>query len=274
MNVFDLNRWLLYIGKHWNENGKKYLLSLGAIAGLMVLWYSFLILVTGTRPIGDNMQVITYYVGLCLGGCMLASLLFADLSDGPRAIHFLLLPVSAFEKLLGALLYGVVLFFIGYTMLFYVVDFIMIKVAYNLAAAAHHIDRADITANQVINVFVSPAARGDNFYIYFLLVYIGVQSAFLLGSVYFVKFSFIKTTISVLVIFLFLVFFVHIIIGSFLPAGNFNEPFSIYRIYKPGNDLAVLLPDWLSNILLFLFKYSMAPVFWVAAYFRLKEKEV
>lgn len=271
--VFDLNRWLLYVGKHWNENRKKYLLSLGAIAGLLVLWFSFLILITRQQPIGDNMQVVTYYGGLFICGCLLASLLFADLSDGPKGIHFLLVPASTLEKLLSALLYGVVFFLISYTIVFYLVDFIMVKVAYN-AAVAHNTEALSPAAAQVINVFVTPQAQGDNFYIYFFLVYMGIQSAFLLGSVYFVKFNYVKTAVSVLVIFVCLAFFIHKVMGSFMPDGGFNEPFSIYRIYKPGGDIAVTLPDWLSNILLFLFKYTMAPVFYVATYFRLKEKEV
>ena len=272
--VFDLNRWLLYVGKHWNENRKKYLLSLGAIVGLLVLWFSFLILTSGERPIEVNLQAVTYYVGLFLCGSLLASLMFADLSDGPKAIHFLLVPASALEKLLSALLYGVVLFFISYTLVYYLVDFIMVKVAYNAAVTAHHTEFLTPAAAQVVNVFVTPHEQGDNFYIYFLLAYIGIQSAFFLGSVYFVKFSYIKTAVSVLVAFVSLAFFIHKVMGSFVPDGNFYEPFSTYRIYKPSGDVAVQLPDWLSNILLFLFKYIMAPVFYVATYFRLKEKEV
>jgi hypothetical protein len=159
-------------------------------------------------------------------------------------------------------------------MVFYLVDVIMVKVAYNAALAAHHTDTLTPAAAQVVNVFVTPHEQGDNFYIYFLLTYIGIQSAFLLGSVYFVKFNYIKTAVSILVIFVGLAFFIHKVMGSFMPDGNFNEPFSIYRIYKPGGDIAVILPDWLSNMLLFLFKYTMAPVFYVATYFRLKEKEV
>src|SRR5581483_1603400 len=268
--VFDLNRWLLYVGKHWNENRKKYLLSLGAIAGLLVLWFSFLILTSGTRPepFANNLQTVTYYVGLFLCGSLLASLMFADLSDGPKAIHFLLVPASTLEKLLSALLYGVVLFLISYTIVFHLVDFIMVKVAYNATIAANHAVSLPPGAAQVANVFVTPREQGDNFYIYFFLVYIGIQSAFLLGSVYFVKFNYVKTAVSVLVIFVCLAFFIHKVMGSFMPDGNFNEPFSIYRIYKPGGAIAVTLPDWLSNILLFLFKYAMAPVFYVATYFR------
>jgi len=276
-SVFDFNRWILYTSKHWNENKKRYLLSLGAIGGLLILWYSFLIIVTRDNPVGENMQMVTYYVGLYLTGSLYASLMFADLNEGATAIHFLLIPASTFEKLLTALLFSFILFFVSYTVVYYVVDYAMVKWVSAIAAEAGHYTKPNfgLTA-KVVNVFVAPPGMGgdDNFYIYFLLAYVGVHAAFLLGSVYFVKYNFIKTVVSVLVIFLFFVFFVHKVI-DFIPNGGFFEPFSVFRVYNgEKGDFAIRLPEWLNIISLFLFKYSMAPVLWVATYFRLKEKEV
>src|SRR5688572_12082319 len=114
-SVFDLNRWLLYIGKHWNENKKKYLLSLGAIGGLLVLWYSFLMIVNAKLPITEEIQAITFYVGLFLTGCLYVSLIFNETSDGLKAIQYLLLLASTLEKLLSGILYAVILFFMSYT---------------------------------------------------------------------------------------------------------------------------------------------------------------
>jgi hypothetical protein len=273
--VFDFNRWLLYIGKHWNENKKKYLLSLGAIGGLLVLWYSFIMLINFRQPLKPDMQVITYYVGLFLTGCLFASFMFSDLNEGATGIHFLLVPVSALEKLLCALLFSGVLFFISYTLVYYVVDFSMVKISNSIIETAAKRDHFQAKVQEVINVFQAPPEMGDNFYIYFLILFVGVQSAFLLGSVYFVKFNFIKTTVSVLVLFVAFMFIVHKGMHLFMPPGNFFEPFSIYRVWQPDNtQVAILLPDWISDILFFLFKYSLAPVFWFATYFRLKEKEV
>lgn len=274
-SAFDFNRWLLYIGKHWNENKKKYLLSLGAIAGLLVLWCSFIMLINPRQPLKPDMQAITYYVGLILTGCLFASMMFSNLNEGATGIHFLLVPVSALEKLLCALLFSAVLFFISYTLIFYVVDFSMVKISNSIIETAAKRDHILAKTQEIINVFQTPREQGDNFYIFFLIFFFGVQSAFLLGSVYFVKFNFIKTTVSVLVIFVAFMFLVHKLMHLFMPPGNFYEPFSVYRVWQPDNtQVAVLLPVWISNILLFLFKYTLAPVFWVATYFRLKEKEV
>ncbi|OQP54063.1 hypothetical protein A4D02_20500 [Niastella koreensis] len=273
--VFDLKRWSLYIGKHWNENKRKYLLSLAAVGGLLILWYSFLMIVNPDNPMGLRMQIVTYYVGLYLTGCLFASMIFNDLSDGPKAIHYLLTPAAAMEKLLTAILFGVVLFFISYTFVYYVVDFIMLKISNGVVSAyLERLHRAPKPAQEILNVFVSDI-QGDEFLYYILLIFFTVQSIFLLGSVYFVKNQYIKTLVSGLVVFLFMVFFIHKILGSFMPDGSFFEPFTIYRIWNSGKrEVMIQLPEWLSSILLFLAKYALAPCLWVVAYFRLKEKEV
>ena len=60
-----------------------------------------------------------------------------------------------------------------------------------------------------------------------------------------------------------------------MPAGGFFKPFTVYSIFdETKGELSVQLPEWISTILLFLIKYSLAPLLWVVTYFRLKEKEV
>jgi len=273
--VFDLKRWFLYIGKHWNENKRRYLLSLAAVGGLLVMWYSFLMIVNPDNPMGLRIQIVTYYVGLYLTGCLFASMMFNDLSDGPKAIHYLLTPVSALEKLLTAIVFGVVLFFISYTIVFYAVDFIMLKISNGVAGTfleRHH--QAPRPPQELLNVFISNTG-GKEFLFYILLIFFAVQSIFLLGSVYFVKNQYIKTLVSGLIVFLFMVFFIHKVLGSFMPDGSFFQPFTVYRVWNSSQgELMIQFPEWFSSILLFLTKYALAPCLWVVAYFRLKEKEV
>src|SRR5207247_11401316 len=95
-SVFNFNRWLLLTGKHWNEHMKKYLLSLVAIAGLLIMWFSFMLFVGDFTPLGENVQIITYYAGLFIVGCLHASFFFSYLADVPWGIHYFLVPASAF----------------------------------------------------------------------------------------------------------------------------------------------------------------------------------
>jgi hypothetical protein len=275
-SYFDLNRWLLYISKQWNENKRRYLLSLGALAGLLVLWFSFIMLVNKWHPLHDRMQLVSYYVGLYLTGCLYASLIFSDLSDGPKGISYLLLPASLLEKLLTALLFGVILYLLCYTAVFYIVDFTMVKVSNALIssmAAQEH--QGPFPPQEVANVFVAKDFAGGDEFIFFLLGYFAILSIFLLGSVYFVKYNYIKTLIWGLIVFLVLVFFQHKIIESFMPPGNFFKPFTVYRVYDGDKgELGVRVPEWISSILMILLKYCLPPALWVVTYFRLKEKEV
>jgi hypothetical protein len=273
-SYFNLNRWLLYIGKHWNENKKRYLMSLGAVGGLLVLWYSFVIIVDKSHPLKIDMQVIAYYVGLFLTGCLFASIQFSELSDGPKGISYLLLPASMLEKLLSAILFSVVLYFICYTAVYYIIDFIMVKLSNSITAAQYEeTHRVGFHPQEIANIFVSRDTP-VNLYFYLLIIYFSVQSIFLLGSVYFSKHSYIKTLVWGLIVFLILVIWEHNIVESFMPHGSFFKPFTVYRITENGKDLMVHLPEWISTILVFLMTYALPPLLWVVTYLRLKEKEV
>jgi hypothetical protein len=249
-------------------------MSLGAVGGLLVLWYSFVMIVDKSNPLIANMQAITYFVGLFLTGCLFASMQFNDLGDGPKGIAYLLVPASLFEKLLTALLFSVVLYFICYTAVYYVVDFIMVKVSNSMMLARFEDHKSgSYSPQEIINVFVSPFSS-VNLFFYVLIIYFSIQSIFLLGSVYFAKYSYIKTLIWGLIVFLVLVFWEHKIVESFMPHGSFYLPFTKYRVTENGKDLMVRLPEWMSSIMLFLMMYTLPPILWIVTYFRLKEKEV
>ncbi|MEP6746287.1 MAG: hypothetical protein ABJB86_01105 [Bacteroidota bacterium] len=289
---FDAGRWWLLVGKHWSENRKKYTLSLIAIAGLLLLWFIVMLSTDGYHGINASMQSSTYYFGLFIGGCMYASVLFADLGSKTRGLNYLTVPASHFEKLLCSLFYGVVVFFVCYTAIFFVVDILMVK-AMNAVAYGHwikgHASGDVFVPQKIFNVFYQPEhSRVSNDLVYLLLGYFVLQAAFIAGSVYFAKFSFIKTVISLLLIGLFIAFFIGKVIVPILPPGNYYHGITSYQVltYKnmPGNgiviysdaatDKLITLPEWIGDVLLFLLKFAFAPLLWVAAYYRLKEKEI
>ncbi|MFT3936645.1 MAG: hypothetical protein QM726_23675 [Chitinophagaceae bacterium] len=290
---FDTGRWWLLVGKHWSENRKKYSLALGAITGLLLIWFIIILSTDGPRSINANMQSTTYYFGLFLVGCLYGSMLFSDLGSKTRGLNYLSVPASHAEKLLCALFYGVVAFFAVYTTIFYVIDVVMIKTANGIEYShwlKHHLPGNTFEPHTVANVFYMPEhSRGDNDLIYLLLFYFVLQAAFILGSVYFAKFSFIKTVIACLLIGLVITFITAKFIAQILPAGSYHNGISSYQIYTQQNnpsgdgimiysnaatDKLVSLPHWIDDVLLFLLKYAFAPLFWLATYYRLKEKEI
>ena len=280
--AFSFNRWLLLIGKHWSENRKKYLLTLLAITGIILIWFVFNIIMERYHPMGMGTQVGTYYAGLFIVGCLYASTLFSELSSKSKGINYLSLPASQLEKTLCALLYGVVIFFAAYTLIFYFADIIMVKVADSVAYAywqKSHSPGDIFEPQKLFNVFLGNEGmreEGININFIILLSYFAVQSAYILGSVYFNRFSFIKTTVALLVFGLFIVVFVGKILNSFMPDGSFYEGITSYRLYDGDIDgeKIIRLPEWINTGTIFLLKYAFAPVFWVVTYFRVKEKEI
>lgn len=281
--AFSFNRWLLLVTKHWSENRKKYLLGILAITGIILIWFLFNIIMERYRPMGLGNQAGTYFVGLFIVGCLFASTLFSDLASKPRGIKYLSLPASQLEKTLCALLYSVVIFFAVYTIMFYIVDIIMVKIANGVSYTywqKNHSAGDVFIPERIINIVTLNDKQGAggkiNIGFLFLLGYFALQSAYLLGSVYFARFSFIKTTISLLILCLFIIFFIGKILNAFMPDGSFYNGITSYQLFGEGfgEEKIIRLPEWVGTSVLFLLKFGFAPIFWVATYFRVKEKEI
>lgn len=266
---FSFKRFTLLVVKHWADNKKRYALSVLAFVGLLITWFVFTML-TGFDdiPMGRGIQHVTFFLALFAVGTFYASQYFRDLSSKPKGINFLLVPASAFEKLLCSLLYSVVFFFIVFVGVFYLVDSLMVAIA------------STFSGNEkptVFNVFKVILLRfNKDSTINFLMFFFSVQSVFLLGSVFFEKYSFIKTIIcgfiAGFVLFLFMYFFTE----HLLPDGDYPRGFlTAYRVHVDGvNDKLVQLPGWIGELFRFIMMYAIAPFLWMVTYFRLKEKQV
>lgn len=295
--LFDAGRWWLLVGKHWSENKKKYTLSLIAITGLSLLWFSIVTLIDN-RSVVPDVQMSTYYTGLFLAGCLYGSTLFADLGSKTKGLNYLVVPASHLEKLLCLLFYAVIVFFACYTFIFYVLDFVMVK-AGNALAYNHwlkdHAAGTSFIPQEVFNVFYLKGRGQDepNVLWYVLLLFFVLQAIFICGSVYFAKFSFIKTVIVTLLAGLLFAFIAIQGVGRIMPPGGYYHGITSYETYTvksgvtvngvtdgitiyndPVTDKLVTIPDWIGDVLLFLLKFAFAPLLWLATYYRLKEKEI
>ena len=146
---FSFNRFTLLVLKHWADNKKRYGLSVLAFFGLLITWFVFTMLTEfDDRPMGRGTQQVTFFLSLFAVGTFYSSQYFRDLGSRAKGINFLLVPASAFEKLLCSLLYTVLLFFVVFTAAFYLVDFLMVAIANTLPGQ----EKLDEKTN-VINVF-------------------------------------------------------------------------------------------------------------------------
>jgi hypothetical protein len=268
---FSFKRFSLLVAKHWADNRKRYVLSIIAFVGLLITWFVFTMLVDSDTPMGKGLQLLTFFFSLFAAGSFYASQYFRDLGSRSRGINFLLVPASAFEKILCSLLYTVVLFFVVFVAAFYVADILMVTIAKSFFATA-----APDRERGLLNVFKAVNLPFDtNSTINVLLLFFAVQSAFLLGSVYFEKYSFIKTIISGFVVF-FIIFCCIYFMYDMMPEGEYEHGFlTTYRIDTKGeNDYLVKIPGWIGQALYYLLTYGIAPFLWIVTYYRLKEKQV
>lgn len=269
---FSFNRFQLLVLKHWADNKKRYGLSVLAFIGLLTAWFVLFMLADRQNMMHRELQQVTFFLSLFAVGTFYASQYFHDLGSRAKGINFLLVPASTFEKLLCSLLYTVILFSVVFIASFYLVDTLMVAIANNLSA-----ENAAAEKITVINVFdVTLLSFNRDSVVNFLLFFFSVQSAFLLGSVYFEKYSFIKTIIAgfvaCFILFCLMYFFNELV----LPKGGYHNGFlTSYRVHIDGiNDRLIQVPRWIGETFLFLAMYFIAPFVWIVTYFRLKEKQV
>jgi hypothetical protein len=278
--TFDFRRWWMLVTLHWVENRKRYGLGLLAIAGLLIAWFSFLLTVDKFSALDLGYQFSAYFVGLYFIGCLLSGTIFSELGDKRQGIGYLSLPASHLEKLLCALLFSIVFFFIAFTLVFYLVDIPFVHAANNLVGERYRTS-ADMSSvpytTPVYNILTAsgaPMLEQDGHLL--LTSYFAFQSVYMLGSVYFTRSAFIKTTVAVLLFMLIYVSFVSEGVGRQLPPGWFIK--DLFQ-WQRGSSLVgqgqwVKLPLVIECALKILVSYGIPVLFWVIAFFRLREKEV
>jgi len=276
--TFNFHRWWLLVTKHWIENRKRYLLSLLVIPGLMLAWFGFILSNKNYHPLPVHIQFVTYASGLFILGCFYASMMFADLGSTSKGVNFLSMPASHVEKLACAIFYAVLLFFIIYTVAFYIVNIPGVKIANALGYERFREEQfpnAVFIPDEVFNIFHFKFPGGDEEFFYVFVAYFPIQSAFLLGSVYFARYSFIKTTIAILLLWLIVFIFFSKVLMPITPVGwRWDNLAEWARFNNVGEINLVSLPRWIDYTLDSLLKYSIPLILWIATYFRLKEKEI
>ncbi|PZR28771.1 MAG: hypothetical protein DI535_04910 [Citrobacter freundii] len=269
---FSVSRFSLLVSKHWADNKKRYLFSVVGFILLLVIWFVLTLLVDPHRPMDEELQILTFFFTLFGTGMLYASQYFRDLGSRPKGINFLMVPASAFEKILCGILFTVVIFFAVFTAVFYLVDILMVFIANRFLLTG------DPSAHQpVVNMFRAAILPFDKVsMINMLLLFFAAQSTFFLGSVYFTKYSFIKTVITGFVIFFLLFCLIYLLYARLMPAGEYEDVFLVsYRVVTRGaDDYLVQLPHWVGVVIHFMIMYAIAPFAWVVTYYRLKEKQV
>jgi hypothetical protein len=265
-NTFSFERLFALIRKQWIENSRFYMLGTLALLGLMTIALVFFWVSMDGYAWDERTAYVIYLAGLFIVGSIYGSISFSVLGSKEKGQYWLSIPASHLEKLITTILYNTMFFFVVYTACFFLVKF----------GAQLYIEN---TARTVEGASFTPIDWNGSFGTelgYFMLLYFTLQTLYILGSVYFKQYAFIKTTIIVSVLCCILIFVFAKTAETMFSGYNFNlkglelrsyqDDNGVYRSYSLGEDL--------SRVLGYILKYSWVPLFWVVTWFRLTEKEI
>ena len=263
-NTFSIKRFGLLLKRQWLEFGKIYLISLVVVLGVFIAFYGFYYYAITTQG-NFSTSTMSFRIPLfvtmgILFITVVASSYFSHLGHKSRAVIDLMIPASTFEKFLGSIIFTTVLGIISYLLIFYLTDWIFIMKLRNWY-------QSTAVTEQVRDV--------DQFFPYFFIQHheylpipvfltpFFITSIFLLGSIYFEKFHYIKTAICIMI---FSGIWAAIIAKS--AKVLFEGRIPIYqtpyiRQTKDGMEL------WVALLIV-----ALTLIFWALTYVRLKEKEV
>ena len=247
-NTLDISRLMRLMRKHWIENFSFYGMAALALFGLLAVVFTIWLAGSSLNYAEGGLYLI-YFSGLFIAGCILASTSFSMLGDKAKGGFWLGLPASHLEKFITVICFTTVLFFAVYSACFYILK--AIAVAYIHSKIAAHPEWG-----QFQTIKWDPEGKMFNA---LLFGFFALQALYLMGSAFFSKHAFIKTTIIGATI-LFLLFYYTFKLSEWIVPRNINT----------GN---LMVPsEKQKDILLWILKLVWAPLFWLITWFRLKEK--
>ncbi len=262
---FSFSRLGKLITKQFYENSRLYTFAVLAIVSLLGLIFAFWIVAQGPDYNEENTWFI-FLIGLFITGSIFAGMSFNMLGSKDKGIYWLGVPATHLEKLVCTILFTTVLFTLVYCLCFFAVKSISIVFLQEYIKkypGSYYTEMQDYT-------------KGFGAVIkYFIYGYFAIQALYLLGSVYFTRYSFILTTVATALLIFGFVYYITRIQHSMLGSASWN--FVSARVKDPGIKEGYLLysvSPAVTNFIKYAIQFIWAPLFWVVAWFRLKEKEI
>jgi len=254
-NIFDIGRFGKLFIKHTTEHYKNYLMSLTVLFGVMLLGASFLVYLINA-PIDPGLQTAMFISIMLLAGTIFTSNIFSDFGDRKKAGAALMLPASHFEKYLVAWIYSFIGFLVCYLACFYLVDW--------LAINAKHYPGQQII---MINVF-------SRYIVQCFLMFAFLHAIALWGAIFYNKLHFVKTAFVFFIAVALLIIINKVMLDCLLHKSvHIAPPFGALRIMEHNREISLFLDENDSRFVIWVLG-ALAFIFWAAAYYRLKEKQV
>ncbi|WP_437922205.1 hypothetical protein [Sphingobacterium sp. LRF_L2] len=246
-------------------------MSLGILAGVVAAFYGYAVkeyyqgLSIGASDFSDllDFRFPLFVISGLIFGTIISGTYFSDLGQKPKAIFELLIPASRIEKFLTALFYSVPVAIVSFILVFLVIDY---------GFVTYFRDRGHSVTSWISEATGEEFKRDNWAYFckmeinekmkYFYFLPLLFNALFLLGSIGFRNFQYVKTAI-LLVIYVAFWFFCVVYLAKFLTAGTISVKYGNY----PADEFTILKYVCLSGIVVTL-------LVWGIGFLKLKEKEV
>ncbi len=255
-DIFSLSRFGALMRKELAEHYKGYLMAMALLAGAIALWVGVSNALL-EKPMETDMQYVIFCIFYLGTGILFTSSIFREIGEKKSTTAILMLPASHFEKFITKWIFSFVFFQLAFVALFYLVMAPMVN------TGNFHGHKA---------ILVDVFSRKDLKYIVF--IYAIGHSVALWGAIFFRKLHFIKTGFVALTFLLVLATINHFLLTALIGKRMTSvELFGGVRFMDAGNMRYVQLNHGnLSQAA--LLGCTLILLFWLAAYYRLKEKQV
>lgn len=262
-NTFNINRFGLLLKRQWLDFGKIYLISFGVLIGILALIYSISLTDDKLKHLSYDTLNFRYPLFLITGllfVSIIANSYFMHLGQKPKAIINILIPASSIEKFSCSIFYTVIVAIPSYLLCFYLTDLIFVssvRSTHTLVSSYNDYYGKKVVIDNLAYFFSTTTVK--QFYQYYYVPFL-INAVFLLGSIFFQSFHYIKTAISVMA---FGIFWVTSTIFVLKKLTN-NTVWVGSHYWQDEKNIFFLIS--LIGILLTL-------AFWFISFIRLKEKE-
>ncbi len=263
--TFSFSRLSKLINKQFFENSRLYTFSVLATVGLIAIAFVLWFKMAGPDYYEDGTFVM-FFLGLFIGGAVFAAMSFNMLGSREKGMYWLTLPATHLEKLVCTILFTTVAFTIIYCLCFFLVKSLAVMLLTEY-----------IKTNPGSSYVESKGLQGEGSTIlrYFMCAFFAIQAFYLLGSVYFSRYSFVITTVVAAAVIFSFVYYITVIQRGMLDKYQWNiVSIRDYNGVSGDGYLLYSLSPGLISFLKYVMQFAWAPLFWVITWVRLREKEI
>jgi len=256
--TLNINRLGLLLKRYFLENKQREL----------TFWGITMVVFTLMHLAGAQDKFISVEIYLFISGFIFAAGTFKAFNFTPSGMHYLLIPATHLEKLVTAIILSTFYFFVC-TLITYTIGTALGTTIGNIFLDMHNPIQFTLfqsTPDFIVNGH--SIHKAGNALLNTFIGFAGVQSVFMLGSIYFKGNAIGKTMLAIIA--------VSIVLGI-IEVFLLKATFGTYHLNGQMLNLSITPEHNMfagAETVGTIIKYALIPFFWVVTYFRLTEKEV